>query len=123
LAIVSGHAEQFLSPELDDDPRARVRVDSGELPARLPGALLVRREVFDRVGAYSSRFVTGTEIDWVLRAGELGERTSMLPDLVLRRRIHAANHGLLRRDARQDYVRVVKAALDRRRNGAPPASS
>jgi hypothetical protein len=38
--------------------------------------------------------------------------------VVLRRRLHRLNHGVVRRDARQDYVRVVKAALDRRRAAA-----
>ena len=38
-----------------------------------------------------------------------------MPDLVLRRRLHLTNHGVTRKDARQDYLKVVKAALDRRR--------
>ena len=121
LSIVAGHAEQYASPELPDAVRDRARVDAGAMPAQLPGALLVRRAVFERVGPYATRFVTGAEIDWFLRAEERGERTLMLPDVVLRRRIHAANHGRVRRDARQDYVRVVKAALDRRRAGGAAA--
>jgi glycosyltransferase involved in cell wall biosynthesis len=117
LGIVCGHAEQFVSPELPDSVAARMRFDPGKMPARLPGALLVRREIFDRVGAYSTRFTTGTELDWFMRATELGVRTLVLPDIVLRRRIHTTNHGLLRRDTRQDYVHVLKLALDRRRHG------
>ncbi len=54
-------------------------------------------------------------MDWFMRATELDVRTLMLPDVVLKRRIHATNHGILRREARRDYVRVLKAALDRRR--------
>ena len=116
LGIVAGHAEQFVSPELPGGIKARVRVDSRRMPAQLPGALLVRRDEFQRVGDYSRRFVTAGEIDWFMRATELGVKTLMLPDIVLRRRIHDTNHGILRRDARQDYVRVLKAALDRRRS-------
>jgi glycosyltransferase involved in cell wall biosynthesis len=115
LEIVAGHAEQFVSPELSDSAKAKVRVDPRPIPAQLPGALLVRREVFHRVGTYSREFVTAGEMDWFMRATELGVRIRMLPDVVLRRRIHASNHGILRRDARRDYVRVLKAALDRRR--------
>jgi len=118
LEIVAGHAEQFVSPELPEEARVRVRVDPGKLPAQLPGALLVRRHAFDRVGAYAARFVTASELDWFARATDLGVRILTLPDVVLRRRIHTTNHGLLRRDARQDYVRMVKAALDRRRDAS-----
>lgn len=85
------------------------------MPSQLPGALLVRRPVFGRVGAYSTRYETATEMDWFMRATEHGVKTLMLPAVVLRRRVHGANHGIVRRDARQDYVRVLKAALDRRR--------
>lgn len=115
LDIVGGHAEQFVSPELSDEVKARVRLDPSPMPAQLPGALLVRRAVFQRVGGYSSRFATATEMDWFMRATEQGVKTLMLPAVVLRRRIHSTNHGILRRDTRQDYVRVLKAALDRRR--------
>lgn len=118
LGIVCGHAELFVSPELPDEVKARVRVDQRRMPAQLPGALLVRRAVFERVGAYSSQFTTATEMDWFMRATEQGVKTLMLPAVVLKRRIHATNHGILRRDARQDYVRVLKAALDRRRTAS-----
>jgi hypothetical protein len=33
----------------------------------------------------------------------------------LRRRIHDGNLGVRERDARSDYLRVLKAAMDRRR--------
>ena len=45
----------------------------------------------------------------------LGVKSEQIPGVVLRRRIHGANHGILRRDAQSDYLRVVKAAMDRRR--------
>jgi hypothetical protein len=52
------------------------------------------------------------------RARDLGLREALLPEHVLWRRIHGANHGLQRADARGDYARVLKSALDRRREAA-----
>jgi len=118
LEIICGHAEQFVSPELPDEVKARLRPEEHPMPSQLPGALLLRRTVFERVGGYSSRFVTATEMDWFMRATEQGVKTLMLPAVVLKRRVHTTNHGLIRRDARQDYVRVLKAALDRRRGAS-----
>jgi glycosyltransferase involved in cell wall biosynthesis len=118
LGIVGGHAQQFVSPELPDAVKARVRWDPRRMLAQLPGALLVRRDEFHRIGGYSSLFVTASEIDWFMRATQLMVKTLMLPDVVLLRRLHTRNHGILRRDARRDYLRVVKAALDRRRREA-----
>ena len=84
----------------------------------------MHRSAFDRVGPFSTTYVTAECLDWFLRAEEVGIRSEMLPEVVLRRRVHDDNLGIRRRDARIDYVRVLKAALDRRRRardggGAP----
>jgi hypothetical protein len=41
---------------------------------------------------------------------------------VLRRRIHGTNIGIRDRAARTDYVRVVRAALERRRREEKPGA-
>lgn len=115
LDMTVGHVEQFVSPELPDDARHRFRFSPDPVPARLCGSMLVRRSVFDRVGCFSPQLESGEFMDWILRAESLGVGSVTVPEVVLRRRLHRMNHGVVRRDARQDYVRVVKAALDRRR--------
>lgn len=54
-------------------------------------------------------------MDWYLRAREQGLRDHMLPDVVLYRRLHSSNQGVLKSHARGDYARILKAALDRSR--------
>ena len=79
------------------------------------GAMLIRREAFDRVGEFPSHHVIAEFLDWYLRATERQLRSRMLPDLVLWRRLHATNQGVRHRDGRVDYIHALKAALDRRR--------
>jgi hypothetical protein len=50
-----------------------------------------------------------------LKAIDSGLHSVIQPRVVLRRRLHDANHGIKKSDARADYVRIVKAALDRRK--------
>ena len=118
VGMVVGQVEQFVSPELPEEERLAFRFSPEATMARLFGTVLVRRSEFDRVGPFSVHLASGEFMDWVLRAEELGMATATIPDVVLRRRLHRSNHGIVRRDARQDYLRVVKAALDRRRLGA-----
>ena len=113
--IVIGHTEQFVSPEIAEPERLAFRFDPGPAPARLSGALVVRRPAFERVGGFSTALETGEFVDWYLRAEELGLVSVMLPEVVLRRRLHRGNHGVVRRDAQQDYLSVIRAALERRR--------
>jgi glycosyltransferase involved in cell wall biosynthesis len=118
LGMVVGHMEQFVSPELPEEARHQFRFSPEPVPARMCGSVLVRRAVFDAVGGFSTQLESGEFMDWILRAEALGVRSVTVPQVVLRRRLHRLNHGVVRRDARQDYVRVVKAALDRRRAAA-----
>ena len=39
----------------------------------------------------------------------------MPPHIVLERRLHAGNNGIRQRDARLQYLHVLKASLDRKR--------
>jgi hypothetical protein len=85
------------------------------MPGYLPQAMLVRRPAFERVGPFETTWRVGEFINWYLRATEVSLRMLMLPDLVLRRRLHETNQGIRERSAATDYVRILKAALDRRR--------
>ena len=88
---------------------------AGAAPARLPGTMLIATAAFKNVGWFSSELRVGEFVEWYARAVELGIKDEIIADVVLRRRIHATNSGVLQRDARSDYVRIVKAAIDRRR--------
>ena len=83
-----------------------------------PLALLVARAAFLAVGPFDTRWAVGEFIDWYLRAGEQGLKTVMLPEVVALRRLHRTNQGILKGDLRGDYIRIVKAARDRRRRAS-----
>jgi hypothetical protein len=88
------------------------------IPAIAPGAMLITRADFFRVGLLETSWEVGEFIDWYLKAGDAGLQTHVLPEVVLRRRIHTSNMGVLQKDARGDYVKILKASLDRRRQRA-----
>ena len=122
LDMVFGHAEQFFSPELEESLKGRIHLPAGSMPGYIPGAMLARREAFLRVGFFDARLRVGEFIDWYMRALDHGLNSCLPPEVVLKRRIHDANTGIKERDARKDYLRVLKASLDRRRASAIKAS-
>jgi glycosyltransferase involved in cell wall biosynthesis len=115
LDLVFGHAEQFVSPELSDAERARVRVNPGSQPAKLKGTMLVRRDAFDLVGRFPTRWTLADFVDWYARAQEQHLRETMLDEVVLRRRIHRSNLGRDHPEARREYATAIGALLRRRR--------
>jgi glycosyltransferase involved in cell wall biosynthesis len=81
---------------------------------RVAGTTLVTRRAWDAVGPLQESLRLGEFIDWIARFDSAGLRASGIPDVVLRRRIHASNTtrgpGLL---AESDYLAVAR--LDRHR--------
>jgi glycosyltransferase involved in cell wall biosynthesis len=109
LDLLLGHVQQF----------RHGGEDLGEpSPGFLPGTLLARRQAFDRVGPFNTGLRVGEFIDWYARAQEAGLTTRLEPDVWLRRRIHEDNLGIRERTSQGDYLRVLKAAMDRRRRSA-----
>ena len=86
------------------------------LQARLAGAMVLRRSVFERVGEFNAQLVLGDTIDYVARMDEAGIQVAAIDDVVLRRRIHGRNTVLTQRQHQSDYLKILKAALDRRRS-------
>ncbi|HUQ82055.1 MAG TPA: glycosyltransferase [Gemmatimonadaceae bacterium] len=117
---VAGMVEQFVSPELPDEIRRTLVCPPGASAARVAGTMLVRRHVFDRVGLFDASFHVGETLDWVARAAAAGTTMRAIDAVVLRRRIHGANTTARNARIKTDYLRVLKASLDRRR---VPASS
>jgi glycosyltransferase involved in cell wall biosynthesis len=114
--MVFGHVREFVSPELSVEERESIRAPApGPAPWTAPNLMLIRRESFQRVGPFSETLKVGVTIDWYARAIEYGLHGVMLPDVVLERRLHLANNGLREREARHQYLHVLKSSLDRRR--------
>lgn len=117
LDMVFGRVEQFVSPELAPAAARPSRNVGRALEGPHAGTLLIRRESFHQVGDFATCWQIGEFVDWYARAMEAGLKSWMLPKVVLRRRQHHTNLGIRKRSSQTDYVRILKATLDRRRGG------
>jgi glycosyltransferase involved in cell wall biosynthesis len=118
IDCVYGQLEQFFSPELGPTARAAVRFEPGVHLTRVRGTMLMRKRVLDEIGDFDSTLRLGEAIDFVARMDEAGLISATIDKLVLRRRIHDTNMGIREKAHRSDYLRLLKASLDRRRQAA-----
>jgi len=118
LDMVFGHGRFFPSPDLDADAARRLYIPDQPQPAFLKSAMLIRRNSFFKVGFFDTSWQIGDFVDWFAKSMEVGLRTHMLPDVLFKRRVHGANMTILERSSQGDFVRILKAALDRRRASA-----
>ncbi len=115
LRAVFGHIQHFHSPETDAAFRAAYACPPDPIPGLHAGTMLIGREDFLRVGLFDESIHYGEFLDWHARAAEAGLNSVMLPEVVMRRRIHPSNYGITRKDLRSDYLRVVRGIMQRRK--------
>jgi glycosyltransferase involved in cell wall biosynthesis len=113
--MVFGHVRQFLCPSLDEAARRRLHCPAGEVPGYSAGAMVIRREDFHRVGPFEEDLRIGEFVSWFARARDRGLAHAMIEQVVLERRIHAANHTQQQRGSFGDYPKMLRRVLDRRR--------
>ena len=116
LEMVFGQAAQLQNgPEWEAGVNDNKLPAAGLVPGMVAGTMLIKRDAFSRVGEFPGGLKVGEFIDWYARATQLQIRSLVLPDLFLWRRIHDSNTGVRERKSINDYARVLKAALDRKR--------
>jgi len=115
---VFGQVKQFFSSELDEDQKKKVRIPAEVMQGIFKGSMLIKRDSFFRVGTFETRWKIGDFIDWYLRAMEKSLKSIMLNEILMLRRIHADNTGIRERKSRPEFVRILKASLDRRRKSS-----
>ncbi|MFO1520295.1 MAG: glycosyltransferase family A protein [bacterium] len=112
----------FLSPDLSDEEKNRKECPSSPLPGPCPSTWMIRRRAFLDVGFFDEVCKMGEFMDWHLRATEKGLQYRVIPESLARRRVHSQNQGTIERPSQRDYLKILKASLDRRRKaeGALP---
>jgi len=114
--MVHGATREFIDGQRSPTTTTRPPHDFSR--ARLGGATLLRRELWELVGPLDVSLGRGEWIDWMHRAHTGGHRIVEIEAVVLERRMHVRN----RTGASQDfaaYIDVAKAALARRRRLPP----
>jgi glycosyltransferase involved in cell wall biosynthesis len=116
LDAVFGQHIRFYTRESDITDSGTEKIfDDKILPALFKGAMLIKKESYYRVGLFNTSLTLGDFIDWYKRATEIHLKILVLPEVVLKRRIHDDNQSVRNKHAMKDYVHIVKAALDRQR--------
>jgi glycosyltransferase involved in cell wall biosynthesis len=91
LAGVIGMVRFFREPREPLPDGFRRELLEGEHLGRMPGALLVRRQVWDQVGEFMERYRIAVDVDWFARLKDAGHKLGIVPELVMEKRVHGSN--------------------------------
>lgn len=123
LDMVFGQVSQFYDSGSDSHLKTQGEHEERIMSGYFAGTLVIKRESFIHVGPFATHWRVGEFVDWYAKAAEKGLKSHMLPKLVTKRRIHSANTVIQHRDSQGDYVRILKQALDRRREKSSQGQS
>ena len=94
------------------------RIDTGGL---IGSTMVVRRRVFDVAGGFDPTLPHSGTAEWFSRAREKGVTIETIAEVLIERRMHAKNFSRQRAVRDEEYFRLLKRSLDRRR--ADPSSA
>jgi glycosyltransferase involved in cell wall biosynthesis len=122
LDVSVAYVQRFWAAELPEQERKfRDHRVAAALPGYITGTLLARRRVFDVVGPFDADVRFADSMEWFLRARERGVISELLPDVLLRHRMHGRNLSQAEANgSRDEFLRVLKLSLDRKRASPTP---
>ena len=111
-----GKALDFISPELAPEEKILLSPRQNPYGGIIPGAALIKRSVFKKIGGFSEEFITGENIDFLLRAKDNGVRILQIDYVTVNRRLHNNNTGrTMKKQEHKDYASLLRRKLAARR--------
>ena len=122
LEFCLGHVLCFLDDAIDSAPAGlpNERMER-DLPGWLTETLMARRRAFDLIGFFEEEMRQADDTDWLARAKDAGVSWKMLPETLVRKRIHGGNityRGDTRARGQAELLEITRRAIARRRGGA-----
>jgi glycosyltransferase involved in cell wall biosynthesis len=116
---VISYGRFFIEPGTKPPGWLKADLLESDHPAYFPSALMARKNAFEKVGMFDVGYRMGSDADWFFRARRKGAALAVLPETLLYRRIHHANHSYDSKLASAEILKVVKASVDHLRGQDP----
>jgi glycosyltransferase involved in cell wall biosynthesis len=99
-----------------DSARTQEPWRGGSRLATQLGLMLIRRELFERVGGFDPSYVTVNDAEWFLRANDLGASVTLLRESLQLYRMHGENTSAHAVGMRRETARALRASMARKRD-------
>jgi len=79
------------------------------------GSIVARKEVFNKIGSFNTQYTVAEDFEWFARTKEMEIPMTILPDVLLFRRIHDSNISLGNPEmCQENRLKIFKESMDRR---------
>ena len=115
LDLVACHVQHALEPGCATPSGFRTALLDAPVPAFIMESLMVRREVFARVGGFDPAFTVSEDTDWFARSRDAGVRSVVLPETLVWKRVHDRNSSLAEPAINGLLLRALRGTVQRKR--------
>jgi len=112
ISAVMGRVKDFISPDCKDPESQKNIIKSGPYYGLFTGAVLMRCDIFDKIGPFDPSVHTGEIIDWKSKMDRHHLIIKKVDVVTTNRRIHDCNWGKTHRASEfRDYAAVLRQKL------------
>lgn len=113
---VIGRVRFFLEPGMPYPPGFREDLIGSDHVAPMPGVLLARRRVFDRVGPFRTEYVIASDVDWFVRLKDAGLERAVVDGALIHKRLHDSNLSHFKAETMNDeFLALLRRSIARKR--------
>ena len=112
--LVFANMREFISPDLTDAQQANMSPRADDYRGMCASTLLARARAFQIAGAMP-QIPIGEFVAWYGLAQTAGLKSHLIPEVLVKRRIHLTNMSRRTRDEQAGYLKAAKIVLDARR--------
>lgn len=118
LEGVIGRVRFFVEPGEVPPSGWRDRILQGDHVAHMPGVLLARPRLFDKLGTWGTDWQIASDIDWFVKLKDSGLPVGVVDTLLLEKRVHSSNLSLVTATDRvypDELLKLLRDSIQRKR--------
>lgn len=115
VSFVNCFIDYFLEPGIAIPYGFRKELLTGSHPARIMETLFARKTVFEVIGFFNNKLSTAEDVDWYCRAVDLKINSFIIPEVLLKKRIHNQNISMKVDENTKNLMFALKESVKRKK--------
>jgi len=112
VMAVEAKVQDWYSPDLPEEEKAKTPIKQEPYWGLFTGAILIKKEVFDKIGYFNEAVHTGEIIEWQSKMDSNGFKIKKIDFVSTSRRVHSTNFGKTNQKTEfKNYAAILRAKL------------